>query len=280
MSLSARTGGASSGRALQKASLLVGEPRAGRTHRCAPTAARRVVLRHCEEGRRPDAAIRIPRTRRILTAPSGPRNDGSAGASPRPTWFTPSVGAGVLTGPQAATWGRPYENSGPLWSVGADLRVRPPVLGAHIGAPLRRRAESSRPTRCIFPQGRGQVAPSSGPAGHLPPRGKVRRAGSLRPTGAHFPTPPPLGEVPPKRTERAFTGTPSVSPYGSTASLPPFVPSGHFPIPSVAARHLPLIRGVGPLTGGIGLSQGGRGGRCAVSRTRRGPPEGASRRRP
>ena len=54
----------------------------------------------------------------------------------------------------------------------------------------------------------------------------------------------------------------------------------HFPIPSVAARHLPLIRGVGPLTGGIGLSQGGRGGRCAVSRTRRGPPEGASRRRP
>ena len=32
----------------------------GRTHRCAPTAARRVVLRHCEEGRRPDAAIRIP----------------------------------------------------------------------------------------------------------------------------------------------------------------------------------------------------------------------------
>ena len=53
-----------------------------------------------------------------------------------------------------------------------------------------------------------------------------------------------------------------------------------FPIPSVAARHLPLIRGVGPLTGRIGLSQGGRGGRCAVSRTRRGPPEGASRRRP
>ena len=39
-------------------------------------------------------------------------------------------------GPRAATRGRPYENFGPLSSVGADLRVRPPVLGAHIGAPL------------------------------------------------------------------------------------------------------------------------------------------------
>ena len=37
---------------------------------------------------------------------------------------------------RAATWGRPYENFGPLLPVGADLRVRPPVLGAHIGAPL------------------------------------------------------------------------------------------------------------------------------------------------
>ena len=37
----------------------------------------------------------------------------------------------------------------------------------------------------------------------------------------------------------------------------PFVPSGHFPIPSVAARHLPLTRGVGSLTGGIGPFQGG-----------------------
>ena len=82
-------------------------------------------------------------------------NAGTAGASPRPTWSTSFVGADVPIGPQAATWGRPYENSGPLSPVGADLRVRPPVLGAHIGAPLRRRAESPRPTRCIFPQGRG-----------------------------------------------------------------------------------------------------------------------------
>ena len=43
---------------------------------------------------------------------------------------------------RAATWGRPYGNVGPLWSVGADLRVRPPLLGAHIGAPLRQRAGS------------------------------------------------------------------------------------------------------------------------------------------
>ena len=49
-----------------------------------------------------------PRTRRIPSAPLGPRNDGSAGASPRPTWFTPSVGAGVPTGPRAATWDRPF----------------------------------------------------------------------------------------------------------------------------------------------------------------------------
>ena len=37
---------------------------------------------------------------------------------------------------RAATWGHPYENFGPLLPVGADLRVRPSVLGAHIGAPL------------------------------------------------------------------------------------------------------------------------------------------------
>ena len=42
----------------------------------------------------------------------------------------------------------------------------------------------------------------------------------------------------------------------STASLPPLA-FGHFPIPSVAARHLPLTRGVGPLTGGIGPRQRG-----------------------
>ena len=169
--------------------------------------------------------------------PKGPREAGlgrdlgaritlSASRRPRPTWSAPFVGAGVPTGPLRwarvgapspaplgsrggpigpwAAKGRPYGDVGPLWSVGADLRVRPPVLGAHIGAPLR------------------------------------RRAGSSRPTGAHFPTPPPLGEVPPKGAEGAFTGPPSVSPYGSTASLP---------LLSRFARHFPLTGGIGPHRG-------------------------------
>ena len=68
---------------------------------------------------------------------------------------------------RAATWGRPYENFDPLCPVGADLRVRPPVLGAHIGAPL---------------HGGGQVAPSSGLAGHLPPQGE----GPARPGGRPY----------------------------------------------------------------------------------------------
>ena len=56
-------------------------------------------------------------------------------------------------------------------SVGADLRVRPPVLGAHIGAPLRRRAgaffviarRAAGPTRqSVFPRDK---ADSHGPFG-------------------------------------------------------------------------------------------------------------------
>ena len=47
-------------------------------------------------------------------------------------------GAGVFMKRRAATWGRPYDDSGALLSVGADLCVRPPVLGAHIGAPLQK----------------------------------------------------------------------------------------------------------------------------------------------
>ena len=59
--------------------------KAGRAHAVRPyMAAGRVVLRHCEEGRRPDAAIRIPPgKRRIPTAPPGPRNDGE-GERPAP----------------------------------------------------------------------------------------------------------------------------------------------------------------------------------------------------
>ena len=63
-----------------------------------------------------------------------PHADG-ASRMPRPTSSAPFVGADVLIGPRAATWGRPYENFDPLLPVGADLRVRPPVLGAHC-APL------------------------------------------------------------------------------------------------------------------------------------------------
>ena len=70
--------------------------------------------------------------------------------------------------------------------------------------------------------------------------GGPRRAQWSRPTRAHFPTPPPLGEVPPKGAEGAFTGPPSVSPYGSTASLP---------LLSRFARHFPLTGGIGPHRG-------------------------------
>ena len=63
-----------------------------------------------------------------------PHADG-ASRMPRPTSSAPFVGADVLIGPRTATWGRPYENFDPLLPVGADLRVRPPVLGAHC-APL------------------------------------------------------------------------------------------------------------------------------------------------
>ena len=46
-------------------------------HTGPPLRKNRSVIRHCEEGRRPDVAIRAPvQERRIPTAPPGPRNDG------------------------------------------------------------------------------------------------------------------------------------------------------------------------------------------------------------
>ena len=46
-------------------------------HMGPPVRKNRPVIRHCEEGRRPDVAIRAPvQERRIPTAPPGPRNDG------------------------------------------------------------------------------------------------------------------------------------------------------------------------------------------------------------
>ena len=98
------------------------------------------------------------------------------GGKPPPYVFALPVGADVPIGPRAATWGRPYENFGPLSSVGADLRVRPPVLGAHIGAPLHGGGGSPlpslafghlpliggvvpRPTWCVFRRARRPGGP-------------------------------------------------------------------------------------------------------------------------
>ena len=60
---------------------------------------------------------------------------------------------GVLRRP-AQGQGVPHAD-GPL-SVGADLRVRPPVLGAHIGAPLHGGGGSFRPT--WLPPFRGKLS--------------------------------------------------------------------------------------------------------------------------
>ena len=64
----------------------------------------------------------------------------------------------------------------------------------------------------------------------------------------------PHGAAPTNPNGRGgWTETPHPSRPSAVPPCPtPFVPSGHFPIPSVAARHLPLTRGVGPLTGGVG----------------------------
>ena len=62
-------------------------------HMGPPLRKIRSVIRHCEEGRRPDAAIRtFMQGERIPTAPPGPRNDG----------------VGAQGAPQAAK-GRPHE---------------------------------------------------------------------------------------------------------------------------------------------------------------------------
>ena len=53
---------------------------------------------------------------------------------------------------------------------------------------------------------------------------------------------------------RGRRAEPPIIPVGTLISLASL---DSFPIPSVAARHLPLIRGVGPLTGGIGPRQRG-----------------------
>ena len=65
------------------------------------------------------------------------------------------------------------DGGGKLLPVGADLCVRPASLSK--GAPGE--AGWGIPLTGTVPQ----VAPSSGPAGHLPPRGKVRRVREAAP---------------------------------------------------------------------------------------------------
>ena len=67
-------------------------------HMGPPLRKIRSVIRHCEEGRRPDVAIRtFMQGERIPTAPPGPRNDG----------------VGAQGAPQAAK-GRPMKNHRPV----------------------------------------------------------------------------------------------------------------------------------------------------------------------
>ena len=134
-----------------------------------------------------------------------------------PYRVAPSVGAGVLTGPRrvreaapyvvrisvgahrvrprAATWGRPYGDPPPFSLPQSALRLTAPSSeGAketlpQKSLPLTREVARRKPRRRERPGGHmgpplhggGQVAPSSGPAGHLPPRGKVRRVKDAAP---------------------------------------------------------------------------------------------------
>ena len=80
-------------------------------HRVASSDTRRTMIRHCEEGHRPDVAIRSPVKReRIPTAPPGPRNDG-VGTQGTPANGAPSGRApqGASSGTHRTTGGRPGE---------------------------------------------------------------------------------------------------------------------------------------------------------------------------
>ena len=100
-----------------------------------------------------------------------------------PAGHLPPCGGKAL---RAATWGRPYENFGPLLPVGADLRVRPPLLGAHIGAPLHSGAPGRSSSWPGGPQARrGNPHPpqrKTDPAGLSAPRnGRGRRVKDAAP---------------------------------------------------------------------------------------------------
>ena len=103
-----------------------------------------------KETRRPQAAKFPQRYRNISGGPVRPTPPvrGRCPEGAQGVGITgPYENAGARTARPRAAKGRPYENFGPLWSVGADLRVRPSVLGAHIGAPLRRRVKDAAPYR-------------------------------------------------------------------------------------------------------------------------------------
>ena len=140
-----------------------------------------------------------------------------------------------------------------------------------------------RPTKSLPPCGGGGTAAGGDEGGwaygggrHKPPLSLALRLDSSpaggEPRGGHMGRAPRrIRAVHPRRGRcphrpaarpggRALRGnrgdlSPSLTALDSVPT--PFVPSGHFPIPSVAARHLPLIRGVGPLTGGSGPRQRG-----------------------
>ena len=100
----------------------------------ARARARRVVAPHAK--RLPPSRGKLSSEARLMRVPTGIMG----GSSLRPLirhllrkCHLPPCGGKAL---RAATWGRPYGVSGPSIPVGADLRVRPPLPGAHIGAPL------------------------------------------------------------------------------------------------------------------------------------------------
>ena len=140
---------------------------------------------------------------------------------------------------RAATWGRPYgdplplpearrvvasHTDGPSLSVGADVPIGPrparPGGCALQGVHLRRGA------RCAPLQDGRQVAPSSGPAGHLPPRGKVRRH-----TGSFFviarrAAGPTRQSVSPSKEKRIPTAPPGPRNDGAGAQCAPLQTAG------------------------------------------------------
>ena len=146
---------------------------AGRTggHMGPPLRKIRSVIRHCEEGRRPDAAIRtFMQGERIPTAPPGPRNDG----------------VGAQGAPQAAK-GRPHEEQ-------RTCCGRRPLIRPFGPPPPKEKVQTARPggralqgcaIRCPPHHGRGKPLPY----------GKTRRANTPggasrmpRPIGSSHPT--------------------------------------------------------------------------------------------